>query len=147
MKKMFILVAAICVATISAIAAPPFTPVSEKAKAAFTSTFKDAANVQWSNYEGLHQVSFEVNNVPVKAWFTEEGQLEAVLRIVDVNRLSFLVAQAVQTLEKEGSINTIAEVNQFGDLFYLVKLETDKHHITYKVSTSGEVSRLTKKKI
>ena len=127
-------------------AAQPASPVSEKAKATFASTFKDAANVQWTSTAGLYQVEFEVNNESIKAWISEEGQLEAVMRVVDISRVSLLVNQVLQQLEKEGTISTIAEVSKYGELFYLVKVETEKHIVTYKVSTNGETEKISRKK-
>lgn len=146
MKKMFILLVAVCVATTSVIAAPSASPVSEKAKAAFASNFKDAANVQWTNSDGLYLVQFDLNNEPIKAWISEEGELEAVQRTVDINRVSFMVAQAIQDLSKDVTVNTIAEVNQYGELYYLVKAETEKHLVTYKILTNGAVTKLSRKK-
>jgi hypothetical protein len=146
MKKMFVLLVAVCVATTSVIAAQPATPVSEKAKTTFASTFKEAANVQWTSTEGLYLVQFEVNNEPIMAWISEEGELEAVQRTVDINRVSFMVAQAIQDLSKDVTVNTIAEVNQYGELYYLVKAETEKHLVTYKILTNGAVTKLSRKK-
>lgn len=146
MKKMLVLMVAFCVATASVIAAPSASPVSEKAKATFAGTFKDAANVQWTNSGDLYQVQFELNNEPIMAWISEEGELEAVQRTVDINRVSFMVAQAIQQLGRDVTVNTIAEVNQYGELYYLVKAETEKHLVTYKILTNGAVTKLSRKK-
>ena len=146
MKKMFVLLVAVCVATASVMAAQPASPVSEKAKATFASTFKDAANVQWTSTAGLYLVQFELNNEDIIAWISEEGELEAVQRTVDINRVSFMVAKAIQELGQDVTVNTIAEINQYGELYYLVKAETEKHLVTYKILTNGAVTKLSKKK-
>lgn len=146
MKKMRILLVALCVATASVIAAPSASPVSEKAKATFAGTFKDASNVQWTQSGDLYQVQFELNTELIIAWISIEGELEAVHRIVDINRVSFMVAQAIQELDRNVTVNTIAEVNQYGELYYLVKAETEKHLVTYKILTNGAVTKLSRKK-
>jgi hypothetical protein len=146
MKKIIILFVAVCVATASAIAAPAASPVSEKAKASFNYAFKNAEKVQWTNLDGLYMVNFKLNDETILAWYTEEGELEAVQRIINIDRVSFIAAQSINEIGLSSTISTIAEVNQQGELFYLVKSENETHRIMYKVLSNGAVSKLTKKK-
>ncbi len=145
MKKMLSFAAAVIFAA-AVTASPVNSPVSKEALNAFERAFKDASNVQWKGKEGLYIASFELNNEKVTAWFTEEGELEAVERSITQDQLPLLVARAVAAINDEAVVTTIKEVNQSGELFYLAKSQTDKHMITYKISADGSVTTFAKKK-
>jgi hypothetical protein len=145
MKKIVLLLAVV-VMSVSAWALPE-TSVSQKAVNAFKTQFKNATNALWvKNYEGLYLVSFSLNDQKVKAYYNEEGQMEALQRTVTVEQMSTLAAGALQQLSTEINVTVIAEINQIHQLYYLVKGENEKHIVTYKIYTDGSTEKVSKKK-
>lgn len=142
MKKMFVLLAAVLF-TASSFAAP----VSEKVKSAFSAEFKNATNAKWATTGGLYLVTFQLNNEVLKAWYTEDGAMEAVQRSVSVNQMNLLAARSTESLAAENAVVTsITEINQGAELYYVVTTETATHSNTYKVLTDGSKSRISRKK-
>jgi hypothetical protein len=141
MKKMFVLCAAMLFAAASFAA-----PVTEKVKKAFEQQFKDAGNVTWTSRENLFEVKFLMKAQEVTALFSEEGELLSLHRPVTTEQMNFLAATAVEKLSKNASVNAILEVNQNGQLYYLVKTETEKFIITHKVFTDGDAQKISRRK-
>lgn len=144
MKKVFAMLFAVVIAA-SAWASP--SPVeNEKVMAAFEKQFADATNVTWTEKQGYYLASFKLNNDRMLAWYTPEGEIEAVHRSIQLKQMTYLAAEAVTELTKDKQILNIAEISKQGELFYLVKTDDPKCFSLYKVSASGDYTRISKTK-
>ena len=119
MKKMFVMLTAVII-TASAWATPsPVVIENEKAKAAFSKEFTEAKEVSWTQKEGYYLVSFKLNNDWMLAWYTGDGEMQAVQRSIQTSQMTYLAAKAV---------------------------DHAKCVSVYKVFTSGDYSRISKTK-
>ena len=90
--------------------------------------------------------SFKLNDDRMLAWYTPDGEVEAVHRSIQLKQMTFLAAEAVTGLAKDKQILNIAEISKQGELFYLVKTDEAKCFGLYKVSASGDYTKISKTK-
>ncbi|HLO39083.1 MAG TPA: hypothetical protein VK173_11345 [Lacibacter sp.] len=146
MKKVFVMLFAVVIAA-SAWATPTPSPEeNDKVMAAFKEKFGDATQVSWTEKEGYLLVSFKLNNDRMLAWYTPDGEVEAVHRTIQTNQLTFLASETVEKLMHDKSLLNLAEISKHGELFYLAKIEDDKCISVYKISASGDYIRIEKTK-
>ncbi len=146
MKKVFVMLFAVVIAA-SAWAKPSPSPVeNEKAVAAFQKQFGEAKDVNWTEKQGYYLVSFKLNNDRMLAWYTAEGEVEAVQRSVQTSQLTFLAAETVEKLIQDKALITLAEISKQGELFYLAKIDDEKCVSIYKIYASGDYYRISKTK-
>lgn len=146
MKKVFVMLFAVVIAA-SAWASPSPTPVeNEKVLAAFEKQFGEAKDVNWTEKQGYFLVSFKLNNDRMLAWYTAEGEVEAVQRSVQTSQLTFLAAETVEKLIQDKALITLAEISKQGELFYLAKIDDEKCVSIYKIYASGDYYRISKTK-
>jgi hypothetical protein len=146
MKKMFVMLAAVII-TASAWANPsPAAIENEKAKEAFRKEFTEAKEVSWTQKEGYYLVSFKLNNDWMLAWYTGDGEMQAVQRSIQTSQMTYLSAKTVEELAANKNLLNVAEISKEGELFYLVKIDDDKCVSVYKIFTSGEYNRISKTK-
>ena len=146
MKKVFVMLFAVVIAA-SAWASPSPTPVeNEKVLAAFEKQFTEAKDVSWTEKQGYFLVSFKLNNDRMLAWYTAEGEVEAVQRSVQTSQLTFLAAETVEKLIQDKALITLAEISKQGELFYLAKIDDEKCVSIYKIYASGDYYRISKTK-
>ena len=144
MKKVFVMLFAVVIAA-SALASP--SPVeNEKVIAAFEKQFAEATQVSWTEKDGYFMASFKLNDDRMLAWYTPDGEVEAVHRSIQLKQMTFLAAGAVTGLAKDKQILNIAEISKQGELFYLVKTDEAKCFGLYKVSASGDYTKISKTK-
>jgi hypothetical protein len=146
MKKMFLMLTAVII-TASAWAAPsPIVFENEKAKEAFNKEFTEAKEVTWTQKKGYYLVSFKINNDWMLAWYTGNGEMQALQRSIQASQMTYFSAKAVEELATKKTVLSIAEISKEGELFYLVKIDEEKCISVYKVFASGEYSRISKTK-
>lgn len=146
MKKMFVMLAAVII-TASAWASPLSTVIeNEKAKQAFSKEFTEATEVSWTQKEGYYLVSFKLNNDWMLAWYTGDGEMQAVQRSIQTSQMTYLSAKVVEELAAKKTLLNVAEISKEGEQFYLVKIDDDKCVSVYKVYTTGEYTRISKSK-
>jgi hypothetical protein len=146
MKKVFVMLFAVVI-TASAWAKSDPAPVeNEKVMAAFEKQFTEAKDVSWTEKQGYFLASFKLNNDRMLAWYTPDGEVEAVHRSIQQKQMTFLASEAVTQLTKDKQILNIAEISKQGELFYLVKTDDEKCFSLYKVSASGDYTRIEKTK-
>ncbi|MBP6686922.1 MAG: hypothetical protein KA160_03605 [Lacibacter sp.] len=148
MKKVFVMLFAVVIAASAWASSSPSPVENEKVTAAFEKQFAEATQVSWSESSGYFLASFKLNSERMLAWYTADGVVEAVHRSIQIKQMTFLAAAAVTELTKNKTILNIAEISKEGELFYLVKTDEEKCFSIYKVSASGDYTRIdrTKKK-
>lgn len=145
MKKVVLLLAVIVIA--ASVWAMPESSVSERVLTTFKTQFKNAKDAFWlKSNEGVYLVSFSLNNETLKAYYNEDGQMEALQRSVTPAQMNVMASGTLQQLSPGINVTAIAEVNQIHDFYYLVKGETEKHIVTYKIYADGSSEKVSKKK-
>jgi hypothetical protein len=80
------------------------------------------------------------------AWYTGDGEMQAVQRSIQTSQMTYLSAKTVEELAANKNLLNVAEISKEGELFYLVKIDDDKCVSVYKIFTSGEYNRISKTK-
>lgn len=145
MKKMFVVLAAVVIT--AGAWAYPFPAENAKAKAAFEKEFNGAKNVKWSGNDEVSVVSFMFNNEMMRAWFNAEGEMSALQRNVNKGQMTFLSAKSLEKLQAEQIVLQVVEINKDGEMYYLVRSDNKKFENLYKLTPSGVLTRIEKKKI
>ena len=110
MKKMFLMLTAVII-TASAWAAPsPIVFENEKAKEAFNKEFTEAKEVTWTQKKGYYLVSFKINNDWMLAWYTGNGEMQALQRSIQASQMTYFSAKAVEELATKKTVLSIAEI-------------------------------------
>lgn len=144
MKKVFFMLFAVVIAAAVSAKSSPEPSENEKVRAAFVEQFSGAKDVTWTEKKGFYLASFKLNNDRMLAWYNDDGTVAAVHRAIQVNQMTFLAAEATNNLSKDKQLLSVAEISKDGDLFYLIRVDDAKCTSTYKVSTSGDYSRIEK---
>jgi hypothetical protein len=142
MKKIFALLTAVVI-TASSFAGP----VTEKVKAAFAKEFNGAKFVEWKDMNGYFVATFKINNEALTAWFSEDGNVEAIQRNITADKATLLASRTIASVAENATITALVEVTQSGSLYYLVKTEDGKHITTYKVYADGESQKIERRKL
>lgn len=147
MKKIFVLLAVVVLTVTTQASTNPIIE-NEVVTSAFQKQFAEATDVSWSQKHDFYLVSFKYNNDRMLAWYRPDGVIEAVQRSVQLEQMTYLASAAVQELSKDKALLSIAEISKEGELFYLVKTDDEKCVSVYKVSATGDYTRIdrTKKK-
>ena len=144
MKKIFVMLAAAFI-TASAWASP--SPIeNEKAQEAFKKEFSEAKEVSWTQKDGYYLVSFKLNNDWMLAWYSDNGDLQAMQRSIQPSQMTYLSAKTVEELAANKTLLNVAEISKEGEQFYLVKIDDEKCECVYKVFASGDYTRISKTK-
>lgn len=146
MKKVFVMLFAVIIAVSASAKVDPSPVKNEKVLASFEKQFAEATHVSWTEKQGYFLASFKLNDDLMLAWYTPEGEVEAINRWIQLNQMTFLAAKAVTELTKDKYILSMAEISKQSELFYLVKTEDAKCFSVYKVSASGDYTRISKTK-
>jgi len=139
MKKLFI--AALMVVTVGSSAfALDVNKVNYKVKNTFEAQFAGAENVTWSLRDGYTKAAFTLADEKVEAFFSEDGEMIAYSRKVELKQLPL---NAVQKIKKEYGSYTITESIEFnrdGDKGYYLSLQDGAKKQILEVSLYGSVS-------
>jgi hypothetical protein len=146
MKKVFVMLFAVIIAVSASAKVDPAPVENEKVMAAFEKQFTEAVDVSWTQKQGYFLASFKMNNDRMLAWYTPDGEVEAVHRSIQQKQMTYLASEAVTQLTKDKQILNIAEISKQGELFYLVKTDEEKCFSLYKISASGDYTRIEKTK-
>lgn len=146
MKKATGLLAAVIFSAVTWVSASPLPLDNQKVTEAFAKEFGGASEVEWSSSEDVYIVSFKLNKDVMRAWYTADGEVTTVQRVIQKEQMTYLSGKTVLQLSEEQTILSIAEISKEGELYYLVKTENDNYKSIYRLSASGEASRIEKKK-
>jgi hypothetical protein len=113
--------------------------VSEKALKAFNATFKDAANVVWTDAENIYTVKFSQQGINTLVKYDEEGNFISSRRYYSGDQLPVDIQC---TLKKKFSDKTVFGVTEYtlGDeVNYFIKLEDAKKWMTVKIDNARNI--------
>lgn len=123
--------------------------VNEKVRAAFTSDFSAASNVNWEKTKDYYFATFTINQIEVSAAYDEEGELVGTSRVMEVSQLPISISMALA--KKYAGYNAghkAIELNFEGDTRYYLTVVNEKQILKLKCTVNGniEVESKIKKK-
>lgn len=137
MKKIFLLLIAVCQTTTFVFANKP--PGNEHIPQSFETTFKEARNIVWVVGKNHSDVSFEMNRMPMKARFDNDGKLVRLLRYYKEEELPVFVKQKINQQYEGYKILGITELSAPHTLSYTISLQNDKKLLVVIADINGLV--------
>lgn len=131
------------------LAANASEPVKVNAKVlkAFNQTFFLAKDVVWQNLEKqLYQASFIENNIQVRAFYDESGNLLETIRYYQENQLPPNITAKVKAKYTDQNIFGVTEVSNTDAIKYLITLKDAKNWYMVKADAVGNLEQTTKYK-
>ncbi|MES2374324.1 MAG: hypothetical protein V4557_17230 [Bacteroidota bacterium] len=141
MKKLFIL-ALIAIATgTSAFAGP--SSISTKVSEHFTTSFSKAKNVTWTTTAKFDQVTFQLNNETVDAFYDKEGELIGTTKTIGFDKLPKAALETLTTkytypeFQLKECIEFVSAANEKN---YYVSFERKDEVVMVEITKGGKVS-------
>ena len=125
MKKNFL--AAACIAgflSLSVFSAK--ADVSEKVLKSFHSVFSKASNIKWAEYPDHYYVSFNQNDIMVRASYDLAGNLLSSIRYYKEQHLPLNILCALKKSYASKVVDIVTEVSNQEGIVYFIQLKDDK---------------------
>lgn len=136
MKKIFALVLALT--TIAGSAFSNTTDyISKNVLNAFAKEFKNAEKVEWQATDNYIRAKFFVDNQPMFAYYTEEGELMGVARNVSLQQLPLKLSTDLKEKLTEFWLAELFEVSSNGETNYYVTIKNDKKVLMLQGNGAG----------
>jgi len=141
MKKIFLIAAAVLIASASFAAGP-----NQKVLDAFNKTFQHVKDVSWQDIEDdQYEANFSQNNITYRVMYDEEGNVVKSIRYYYGQTLPIFI-QAKLAKKYEGKkIFGVTEVTTENEMAYYIVLEDEKTWINVKSDSFGNM--FTEKKL
>ena len=146
MKNLILSAATLLTITFSAGALPVKPVVSEKTHETFSSIFKSAVNVTWSERENSAEAAFTVNEVKTRATFNTKGNLIQTVRYYKEDKLSPVVLAGVRSSFPGKEIHGVTEVSNKNGVNYRIVLKDNKHYTHINANSTGDTEVVSKYK-
>jgi hypothetical protein len=125
MKKNF--VSAACLAAfLSLTVFSAKADVSQKVLQSFHSVFSKASNIKWVEYPDHYYVSFNQNDVMIRASYDMAGNLLNSMRYYKEQHLPLNILCEVKKKYASKTIDIVTEVSNQDGIVYLIQLKDDK---------------------
>jgi len=130
----------------SAVYAAAPNDVSDKVLKIFKSTFTNATEVKWTEYENNYTVSFALEGVQSKVVYDKEGNMMSSLRYYSPERLPVNVYSKLKKKYDNRVLFGVTESATDQEIVYYVKMYDTKNWYTVKVDGSGSMETYEKLK-
>lgn len=137
MKKLFLIIIATVQSALFLLANNP--PLDERVSKSFHTIFKEAENTVWVTHEKYNDVSFKVNDMPMRARFDNEGNLTILTRYYEENKLPVFVKQKLNREYKGFQIYGITELSGPEIFSYTIAMRSDKKITVVVTDINGSV--------
>lgn len=144
MKKNLIGLVILLTLSTSALRANGNGPISAKVLASFQKEFALAANVSWSmeKDKNLFHAKFLYNDETMEAFFSEDGSLLAIARLISKRQLPILITKALMADYSNYAIRQVVEFTNEGETSYILNLYGANETIMLKCFPNGEFQRI-----
>jgi hypothetical protein len=106
--------------------------VSQKVLQSFHSVFSKASNIRWIEYADHYYVSFNQNDVIVRANFDMAGSLLNSIRYYREQQLPLNILCKIKKSYPSKVINNVTEVSNQEGIVYFIMLQDDKSWVKIK---------------
>lgn len=100
--------------------------VSEKVLQSFHSVFSKASNIKWVEYPDHYYVSFNQNDVLIRANYDMAGNLMSSIRYYKEQHLPLNILCAVKKSYTSKTIDIVTEASNQEGIVYFIQLKDDK---------------------
>ena len=106
--------------------------VSQKVLQSFHSVFSKASNIRWVEYSDHYYVSFNQNEVIVRANYDMAGNLLNSIRYYKEQQLPLNILCKIKKSYSSSVIDNVTEVSNQDGIVYFIMLQDDKNWIKIK---------------
>ena len=111
--------------------------VNEKVLQSFHAVFEKASNVKWVEYSDHYYVSFNQNEVIVRANYDMAGNLLNSIRYYKEQQLPLNILCKIKKSYSSTAIDNVTEVSNQDGIVYFIMLQDDKNWIKIKSDETG----------
>ncbi len=144
MKSLILSAATLLTITFTAAASPVEPVISEKTQATFTSVFKNATDVTWSETGKNEEAYFTANEVKTRATFDAKGALVQTIRYYKEDKLSPVVLNGVTAAFSGKEIHGVTEVSNKNGINFRIVLKDNKHYTHINANSAGDTEVVSK---
>jgi hypothetical protein len=146
MKKIILALSLFAVTGLSSSYANEDVKVSKRVLSAFQNDFNSAVNARWSVEQEFYKVSFTNMDMPVEAYYDEDGALVGSVRTLSFEQLPLAIIHEYSRRFENSPVKNVVEITNTEGTSY--RIWTEKGNKTYKLraNASGEIVTLEKRK-
>lgn len=142
--KRIVVVAMLAIFSTALYATPP--DVSEKVLKIFKTTFTNARDVKWSEFDNNYSVSFSLEGIQSKVVYDKDGNMLSSLRYYSPERLPVNIYSKLKKKYEDKTLFGVTESSNDQEIAYYVKIYDAKNWYTIKVDASGSMETYEKLK-
>jgi isocitrate dehydrogenase kinase/phosphatase len=105
---------------------------NQRAVAAFSKEFCNAKNISWQQENKLVKATFSLNNQIMFAYYSQDGELMAVVRNILSDHLPILLQVELKKNYPNSWITDLFEMDSENQTAYFIRLENPEHTIILK---------------
>lgn len=120
--------------------------VSEKVLKIFKTTFINAKDVKWTEYDNNYTVSFSMDGVQSKVVYDKDGNMVSSLRYYPADRLPVNIYGKLKKKFDDRTFFGVTESSNDQEIIYYVKMYDAKNWYTIKVDATGSMETYEKLK-
>ena len=130
----------------SGAAGPIKASPNEKVLKAFHETFIYAEKVVWHDYENQYQAYFWQNEINVRVWYDEDGNLLETIRYYFEKQLPPNILAKLKKRYSDKEVFGVTEITSEEEVSYYISLKDDKNWYTIKSDPYGNLQQTEKYK-
>ena len=142
--KRIVVVAMLAIFSTALYATPP--DVSEKVLKIFKTTFTNAQDVKWSEFDNNYSVSFSLEGIQSKVVYDKDGNMLSSLRYYSPERLPVNIYSKLKKKYEDKTLFGVTESSNDQEIAYYVKIYDAKNWYTIKVDAGGSMETYEKLK-
>lgn len=143
--KRIVVVAMLAIFGTALYATPP-TDVNEKVLKIFKTTFTNAKDVKWTEYETNYSVSFSLEGVQSKVVYDKDGNMLSSLRYYSPDRLPVNLFSKLAKKYADRTLFGVTESSTDQEITYYIKMYDAKNWYTIKMDATGSMETYEKLK-
>lgn len=120
--------------------------INEKVLKIFKTTFTNAKDVKWTEYDNNYSVSFSLEGVQSKVVYDKDGNMLSSLRYYSPDRLPVSVYSKLKKKYDNRTLFGVTEASTDQEITYYVKMYDAKNWYTIKIDAGGTMETTEKLK-
>ncbi len=141
MKKIFVLLS-LFVTIIANAATPP--AVNQRVLKAFKQNFRSATDVTWHTYTDYYQASFKLDDIQVRAQYSEKGELVKTFRYYGEAHLLPNIVSRIQKKYAGKEIFGVTEMSTSDEVKLEIIVRDDTHFYVVQSDVYGNLDQQQK---
>lgn len=142
MKKIFLIVA-LAGSLISQATNPP-ADVTERILKAFHATFRAARQVTWHEYNDYYQANFRIDEIQVRAQYSDDGTLLKTIRYYGESQLLPNIAARLKEKYSGKLVHGVTETTSDQEISFVINLKDNDHWYVVKSDALGNLELVNK---